>query len=102
MEEQEFLTCPFCGKDNIKYGAIVCGDCKAEIAYGCSYLGWFVATIILLFIGLAGVAEEGFSASASVIFIIPIFTLLVGISKFKRNRKLKDNPEFIRAQKHVK
>ena len=98
MEKQDFLTCPFCGKDDIKFGAIVCGDCKAEIAYGCSYFGWFVATIILLFAGLGVVVDKGnFSA------IIPgIFTLLVAIYKHQRNRKLKDNPEFIRAQKHVK
>ncbi|MDA3057239.1 hypothetical protein OFN97_04040 [Campylobacter sp. VBCF_05 NA6] len=101
MEEQEFLTCPFCGKDDIKFGAIVCGDCKAEIAYGCSWISWFVAAIVLLFIGLAFVAYEG-KLSYSVYIIAGIFTLLVGISKFKRNRKLKDNPEFIRAQKHVK
>ena len=92
MEKQEFLTCPFCGKDDIKFGAIVCGDCKAEIAYGCSWLGWLTATIILLFI----------SSTNTYIIFISIFTLLVAIYKFQRNRKLKDNPEFIRAQKHVK
>ncbi|MDA3056621.1 MULTISPECIES: hypothetical protein [unclassified Campylobacter] len=97
MEEQEFLTCPFCGKDDIKFGAIVCGDCKAELAYGCSWISWFVATIVLLFIGLATLNNGGLLWIGG-----GILTLLVGISKFKRNRKLKDNPEFIRAQKHVK
>ena len=92
MEEQDFLTCPFCGKDDIKFGAIVCGDCKAEIAYGCSWLVWLLASIVLL---LLGFAYNG-------LLLIAIFTLLVGIFKFRRNRKLKDNPEFIRAQKHVK
>ncbi|MBR2156972.1 MAG: hypothetical protein IJ923_02830, partial [Campylobacter sp.] len=89
--------CPFCGKDDIKFGAIVCGDCKAEIAYGCSYLGWFVAAIVLLLLGLAILNDGGLLWIGGGILI-----LLVGISKFQRNRKLKDNPEFIRAQKHVK
>ena len=95
MEKQEFLTCPFCGKDDIKFGAIVCGDCKAEIAYGCSWFWLFVvATIALLF---------GFAADTNpYIIFIGISIFLVGIFQFKRNRKLKDNPEFIRAQKHVK
>nr|MBP3725417.1 hypothetical protein [Campylobacter sp.] len=93
MEEQEFLTCPFCGKDDIRFGAIVCGDCKAEIAYGCSYLGWLLATTVLLFIGIEYTQYS---------LYISIFTLLVAIFKFKKNRELKDNPEFIRAQKHVK
>ena len=96
MEKRE-LTCPFCGKDDIKFGAIVCGDCKAEIAYGCSYLGWFVAAIVLLLLGLAILNDGGLLWIGGGILI-----LLVGISKFQRNRKLKDNPEFIRAQKHVK
>lgn len=95
MEKQEFLTCPFCGKDDIKFGAIVCGDCQAEIAYGCSWFWWFVATIALWYIGFA--YTNGYS-----LYIIGIFTLLMGIFQFKRNDKLKDEPEFIRAQKHVK
>ena len=95
MEKRE-LTCPFCGKDDIKFGAIVCGDCKAEIAYGCSWLGWLLATIALLLICFA------YTEYLLYLLYISIFTLLVAIFKFKKNRKLKDNPEFIRAQKHVK
>ncbi|WP_297945717.1 hypothetical protein [uncultured Campylobacter sp.] len=32
-EQAEYLECPFCGKDDIKYGAVVCGGCQAEISY---------------------------------------------------------------------
>ena len=32
-EHPDHLMCPFCGKDDIKYGAIVCGGCQAEISY---------------------------------------------------------------------
>ncbi|MBQ6223887.1 MAG: hypothetical protein IJM31_02985 [Campylobacter sp.] len=93
MEKRE-LTCPFCGKDDIKLGAIVCGDCKAEIVYGCSWVSLFVVAIVLLFIG--------FAYNNTYIIFIGIFTLLAGIFRFKKNRKLKDNPIFIRAQKYDK
>lgn len=28
--EKEFLVCPFCGQEDIKYGASVCRGCQAE------------------------------------------------------------------------
>ena len=30
---QNYLICPHCGKDDIKYGVRVCSGCQAEISY---------------------------------------------------------------------
>ena len=56
----DLLTCPYCGKDDIKNGASVCGDCQATIIYGATIqelnnaalLSGLVAGIIPVLIGI--------------------------------------------------
>lgn len=49
--EKEFLVCPFCGQEDIKYGASVCRGCQAEIHYSRKWLGTFFTGIVLICIG---------------------------------------------------
>ncbi len=51
--EKEFLVCPFCGQDDIKYGASVCRGCQAEIHYGRKWGNIFATGILLILIGLS-------------------------------------------------
>lgn len=51
--EKEFLVCPFCGQDDIKYGAYVCRGCQAEIHYGRKWGNIFATGILLILIGLS-------------------------------------------------
>ena len=51
--EKEFLVCPFCGQEDIKYGASVCRGCQAEIHYGRKWGNIFATGILLILIGLS-------------------------------------------------
>lgn len=51
--EKEFLVCPFCGQEDIKYGASVCKGCQAEIHYGRKWGNIFATGILLILIGLS-------------------------------------------------
>ncbi|WP_281530523.1 hypothetical protein [Campylobacter hominis] len=51
--EEEFLVCPFCGQDDIKYGASVCRGCQAEIHYGRKWGNIFATGILLILIGVS-------------------------------------------------
>lgn len=46
-----FLVCPFCGQDDIKYGASVCRGCQAEIHYGRKWFSIFLAGILFIYLG---------------------------------------------------
>nr|WP_314892368.1 hypothetical protein [uncultured Campylobacter sp.] len=66
-ERAEYLECPFCGKDDIKYGAVVCGGFQAEIHYGRAWVKLFVGGAILIFIGIYGLVKGFIVASAVII-----------------------------------
>ena len=66
-ERAEYLECPFCGKDDIKYGAVVCGGFQAEIHYGRAWVKLFVGGAILIFIGIYGLVNGFIVASAVII-----------------------------------
>lgn len=51
---EKFLSCPHCGKDNIKYGVTVCNGCSAEIRYGNSLKSFLMFTIVFPFVGFTG------------------------------------------------
>ena len=66
-EQEEYLECPFCGKDDIKYGAVVCGGFQAEIHYGRAWVKLFVGGAILIFIGIYGLVKGFIVVSAVII-----------------------------------
>ena len=66
-ERAEYLECPFCGKDDIKYGAVVCGGFQAEIHYGRAWVKLFVGGAILIFIGIYGLVKGFIVVSAVII-----------------------------------
>jgi len=66
-EQAEYLECPFCGKDDIKYGAVVCGGFQAEIHYGRAWVKLFVGGAILIFIGIYGLVKGFIVVSAVII-----------------------------------
>ena len=66
-EHPDYLMCPFCGKDDIKYGAVVCGGFQAEIHYGRAWVKLFVGGAILIFIGIYGLVKGFIVASAVII-----------------------------------
>lgn len=49
--EKEFLVCPFCGQEDIKYGASVCRGCQAEIHYSRKWFSIFLAGILFIYLG---------------------------------------------------
>lgn len=51
--EKEFLVCPFCGQEDIKYGASVCKGCQAEIHYSRKWFNIFLAVILFICGGCA-------------------------------------------------
>lgn len=52
VQEQEYITCPHCGKDDIKYGVAVCSGCQAEITYGKPWFKMFLFCIAIAIIGI--------------------------------------------------
>ena len=66
-ERAEYLECPFCGKDDIKYGTVVCGGFQAEIHYGRAWVKLFVGGAILIFIGIYGLVKGFIVVSAVII-----------------------------------
>lgn len=49
--EKEFLVCPFCGQEDIKYGASVCRGCQAEIHYSKKWFKTFLVGILFICLG---------------------------------------------------
>lgn len=49
--EKEFLVCPFCRQEDIKYGASVCRGCQAKIHYGKKWFSIFLAGILFIYLG---------------------------------------------------
>ena len=94
-EQAEYLECPFCGKDDIKYGAIVCGGCQAEISYSRPWLKTLLISILWLFFGGA------FTKDSGTLFYIVLGIGVLGIigSIFMARDH---SPQFHRIMKHVK
>ena len=66
-EHPDYLTCPFCGKDDVRYGAVICSECQAEIHYGRPWMKLFVGGAILIFIGIYGLVKGFIVVSAVII-----------------------------------
>ena len=65
-DHPDYLTCPFCGKDDVRYGAVICSECQAEIYYSRSWVKLLVGGVILIIIGIYGLVK-GFIAVSAVI-----------------------------------
>ena len=93
-EHPDHLMCPFCGKDDIKYGAIVCGGCQAEISYSRPWLKTLLISILWLFFGGA------FTKDSDTLFYIVLGIGVLGIigSIFMARDHI---PQFHRIMKHV-
>nr|WP_315056814.1 hypothetical protein [uncultured Campylobacter sp.] len=95
-EHPDHLMCPFCGKDDIKYGAIVCGGCQAEISYSRAWFLKFLIGVVCLVFGIRVLIRAGFIIQD--VFLISIGTILV-LYSFALARD--HSPEFHRTMKHV-
>ena len=95
-EQEEYLECPFCGKDDIKYGAVVCGGCQAEISYSRAWFLKFLIGVVCLVFGIRVLIRVGFIIQD--VFLISIGTILV-LYSFALARD--HSPEFHRTMKHV-
>ena len=94
-EHPDHLMCPFCGKDDIKYGAIVCGGCQAEISYSRPWIKTLLISIVWLW--FAGALTK----NSDTVFYIVIAVGVIGvISSFFMARD--HSPRFHRTMKHVK
>ena len=93
-EHPDHLMCPFCGKDDIKYGAIVCSGCQAEISYRRPWIKTLLGSIVWLwFIGT-------FTKDSGTIFYIVLAIGVIGIiaSIFMARDH---SSQFNRIMKHV-
>ena len=95
-EHPDHLMCPFCGKDDIKYGAIVCGGCQAEISYSRAWFLKFLIGVVCLVFGIRVLIRFGFLIQD--VFLISIGTILV-LYSFALARE--HSPEFHRTMEHV-
>ncbi|WP_298062997.1 hypothetical protein [uncultured Campylobacter sp.] len=95
-EHPDHLMCPFCGKDDIKYGAIVCGGCQAEISYSRAWFLKFLIGVVCLVFGIRVLIRFGFLIQD--VFLISIGTILV-LYSFALARD--HSPEFHRTMEHV-
>ena len=95
-EQEEYLECPFCGKDDIKYGAVVCSGCQAEISYSRVWFLKFLIGVVCLVFGIRVLIRFGFLIQD--VFLISIGTILV-LYSFALARE--HSPEFHRTMEHV-
>ena len=95
-EQAEYLECPFCGKDDIKYGAVVCSGCQAEISYSRAWFLKFLIGVVCLVFGIRVLIRFGFLIQD--VFLISIGTILV-LYSFALARE--HSPEFHRTMEHV-
>ena len=93
-DHPDYLTCPFCGKDDVRYGAVICSECQAEIYYSRSWVKLLVGGVILIIIGIYGLVK-GFIAVSAVI----IGTGAVCIISARRDSE-DHEPRFIRDFEH--
>ena len=94
-EHPDHLMCPFCGKGDIKYGAIVCGGCQAEISYSRPWLKTLLISILWLFFGGA------FTKDSGTLFYIVLGIGVLGIIGYIFMAR-DHSPQFHRIMKHVK
>lgn len=95
-EQEEYLECPFCGKDDIKYGAVVCSGCQAEISYSRAWFLKFLIGVVCLVFGIRVLIRFGLLIQD--VFLISIGTILV-LYSFALARE--HSPEFHRTMEHV-
>ena len=93
-DHPDYLTCPFCGKDDVRYGAVICSECQAEVYYSRSWVKLLVGGVILIIIGIYGLVK-GFIAVSAVI----IGTGAVCIISARKDSK-DHEPRFIRDFEH--
>ncbi|WP_298029491.1 hypothetical protein [uncultured Campylobacter sp.] len=93
-EHPDHLMCPFCGKDDIKYGAIVCGGCQAEISYSRSWIGTLFFSILWLFFGTA--FAKDYTTLLIIVWVIGILAFIGALVAARDH-----SPQFHRTMKHV-
>ncbi|MDA3054774.1 MULTISPECIES: hypothetical protein [unclassified Campylobacter] len=93
MDEELHLDCPFCGKDDIKYGVSVCSGCQAEIRYGVSWAPTLILGVILFIVG----AAMG-SAIGGLVCIGGLVGIVIGAYRFLQNLSYKKGPKFFRRE----
>ena len=93
-EQEEYLECPFCGKDDIKYGAVVCSGCQAEISYSRPWLKTILISILWLFFG--GAFAKGHNTALIIVLVIGVLGIICAYAAAKDH-----SPQFHRTMKHV-
>ena len=93
-EQEEYLECPFCGKDDIKYGAVVCSGCQAEISYRRSWIGTLFFSILCLFFGVA--FAKCHNTALIIVLVIGVLGIICAYAAAKDH-----SPQFHRTMKHV-
>ena len=93
-DHPDYLTCPFCGKDDVRYGAVICSECQAEIYYSRSWVKLLVGGVILIIIGIYGLVKGFITVS-----VVIIGTGAVCIISARKDSK-DHEPRFIRDFEH--
>ncbi|MBR7046747.1 MAG: hypothetical protein IKI43_00005 [Campylobacter sp.] len=93
MDEELYLGCPFCGKDDIKYGVSVCSGCQAEIRYGVDWAPTLILGVILFIVG-AGIG----GGIGGLVCIGGLVGIVAGAYKFLKNLSYKKGPKFFRRE----
>ncbi|MDA3052349.1 hypothetical protein OFO01_02645 [Campylobacter sp. JMF_01 NE2] len=101
MDEELHLICPFCGKDDIKYGVSVCSGCQAEIRYGVDWAPVLILGVIL-FIVVAVIANSSYGAISGLVglacFVGSLVCIVTGAYRFLKNLSYKKGPKFFRRE----
>ena len=97
-EHPDHLMCPFCGKDDIKYGVIVCSGCQAEISYQRSWFIVFLIGIVAFALGLYSFIKYDFRLISVFLIFIGVILVLYSLLVLSKDH----SPEFTRTMKHVK
>ncbi|MDA3062681.1 MULTISPECIES: hypothetical protein [unclassified Campylobacter] len=103
MDEELHLGCPFCGKDDIKYGVSVCSGCQAEIRYGVDWAPILIVGVILFIVVVViAIASSSHGAISSLValacFIGSVVCIVKGAYRFLQNLSYKNGPKFFRRE----
>ncbi|MDA3056645.1 MULTISPECIES: hypothetical protein [unclassified Campylobacter] len=101
MDEELHLGCPFCGKDDIKYGVSVCSGCQAEIRYGVDWAPVLIVGVILFIVSCILISNR-YSFIADLVglacFIGSLVCIVKGVYRFLQNLSYKKGPKFFRRE----
>ena len=96
-EVEPSLECPFCRTNGIKYGALVCKDCGADISYisdavvnrrskatRAAIWGLVGSVFIIFGFGILGYFFLGFELSGGAFWLAPLMASLAGLIVYSK------------------